>query len=470
MTTLMSRLPDRRRHAFSMLAIAAIMTLAGIDAHGDELSALRARVETLEELVAQLQNTLAARDSVSAVQLHERPRTSDRDEGFVIRQSDRASVRLRGLLHFDGRHYANESATGVADGWVLRRARPILQASLSDTVDVGFTPEFAGASATILDAFMTFRAGSSLRLTAGKFKVPVGLERIMAATDLRFIERALPSSLVPNRDLGVQLDGEVANAFMSYSIGYFNGATDGGSSESNNPTRDAGDWTGRLFVHPFLGLDDPLWRGLGVGVAATYAPSIGSAMSPALPAYRTAGQQIFFAYRNDVFADGERLRLAAHLYYHYGRFGVLGEAVESSQRVRRSAQTGGIGLQDVSNFAWQLQLAWLVTGEQQKLRGAVEPNSVLSLDARNWGAFEVVARYHELDIDDATFVGGSASLADAASAASKASAVGVGVNWYLNEYLKWSLNYECTRFDGGAPNGADRPDERLLSGRFAVSF
>jgi phosphate-selective porin OprO and OprP len=95
---------------------------------------------------------------------------------------------------------------------------------------------------------------------------------------------------------------------------------------------------------------------------------------------------------------------------------------------------------------------------------------VLSLDARNWGAFEVVARYHELDIDDATFVGGPASLADAASAASKASAVGVGVNWYLNEYLKWSLNYECTRFDGGAPNGADRPDERLLSGRFAVSF
>ena len=48
------------------------------------------------------------------------------------------------------------------------------------------------------------RASSRGRsLTAGKFKVPVGLERLESATDIRFIERGFPTSLVPNRDLGV---------------------------------------------------------------------------------------------------------------------------------------------------------------------------------------------------------------------------------------------------------------------------
>ena len=40
-------------------------------------------------------------------------------------------------------------------------------------------------------------------VTAGKFKVPVGLERLQSANDIRFVERAFPTSLLPNRDLGV---------------------------------------------------------------------------------------------------------------------------------------------------------------------------------------------------------------------------------------------------------------------------
>ena len=35
----------------------------------------------------------------------------------------------------------------------------------------------------------------------------------------------------------------------------------------------------------------------------------------------------------------------------------------------------------------------------------------------------------------------------------KASAWALGLNWYLNENLKWVLNYEQTSFDGGDPGG-----------------
>jgi phosphate-selective porin OprO/OprP len=80
-----------------------------------------------------------------------------------------------------------------------------------------------------------------------------------------------------------------------------------------------------------------------------------------------------------------------------------------------------------------------------------------------------VARYHELDIDDDAFVGGADSFANPATSASKASAWGVGVNWYLTQNYKWSLNYDVTTFDGGGATG-DRPDEEALFTRFAVGF
>ena len=43
------------------------------------------------------------------------------------------------------------------------------------------------------------------------------------------------------------------------------------------------------------------------------------------------------------------------------------------------------------------------------------------------------------------------------------------MNWYLNDNLKWVLNYEKTRFEGGAVGG-DRPDEEAILTRVAVGF
>jgi phosphate-selective porin OprO/OprP len=110
-----------------------------------------------------------------------------------------------------------------------------------------------------------------------------------------------------------------------------------------------------------------------------------------------------------------------------------------------------------------------LTGEEESFRG-FKPNSVFSLDDRTWGAFELVARYQELDTDDDAFLGGTASFADPASSASKATSYGLGVNWYLNENLKWVLNYDRTEFDGGAAGGADRADESVFLTRFALGF
>jgi phosphate-selective porin OprO/OprP len=110
-----------------------------------------------------------------------------------------------------------------------------------------------------------------------------------------------------------------------------------------------------------------------------------------------------------------------------------------------------------------------VTGEEETFKGYT-PSSSFSLADHTWGALELVARYHQLTIDPDAFAGGANSFADPATQASKASAWGLGLNWYLNQNVKLVLDYDRTRFDGGAAGGADRGDEEALLSRVQLSF
>jgi|SoiMethySBSTD1v2_1073268.scaffolds.fasta_scaffold34589_1 phosphate-selective porin OprO and OprP len=469
-------------------AVSATLLLAAGAARADDVSELRERLEAQEQKIRVLERKLELQDEATKAAVPTTPvvRASPQ-QGFRIQSADGANVvRLRGVLQFDGRYFPDDVTPATADTWILRRVRPILEGTLNGIYDFRFTPDFAGGRAIVQDAYIAARFKPWATLTVGKFKAPVGLERLQSATDIRFIERGLPTSLVPNRDLGVTFGGDVAGGVVNYAIGYFNGVTDGGSSDGNTPTPDAendtkGDWAARVFLQPFINSDNFALRGLGFGVAGTFVDSTGSAATTLLPSYRTPGQQTFFSYRattaasattpavNGTFADGERLRWTPQAYYSIGSFSALGEYVNVSQDVTRSTPTAGLRSATLDQTAWQLQLAWFATGEDESFRGFT-PGSVFSLENHTWGALELVARYHELDIDDDAFVGGADSFANLDTAASKATAWGVGLNWYLNQNYKWSVNYDVTSFDGGAPGGADRPDEKAVFTRFGLQF
>lgn len=467
------------------IGLAVAFAAAGVQA--DELADLRQRLDEQDQKIRVLERKLELNDEAAKAAVPNTPivRASPQ-QGFRIKSADGANVaRFRGVLHFDGRYFPDDITAATADTWILRRVRPTFEGTLNNIYDFRFTPDFAGGRTFILDAFVAARLKPWAVVTAGKFKVPVGLERLVSATDLRFIERALPTSLVPNRDLGLQFGGDIAGGVVNYSVGYFNGVSDGGSSDNNTPTADAendtkGDWAARVFFQPFLNSDNFALRGLGFGIAGTYVNSTGTTATTLLPGYRTSGQQTFFSYRsttaatgttpavNGTFADGERLRWTPHAYYSIGSFSVLGEYVNVSQEVSRLTPTAGLRSDKLDNSAWHVQLAWFATGEDEAFRGFT-PQSIFDPSKGTWGAIELIARYHELDIDDGAFVGGANSFANPATSASKASAWGVGVNWYLTQNYKWSLNYDVTRFDGGTATG-DRPDEKALFTRFALGF
>jgi len=456
----------------AVLAAASVLPLSAARAE-PTIADLLQRIEEQEQKILVLERKLEIQEEADKAAAGSAAVVKASDRGFSLQSADgQNQVKLRGVLHFDGRFMLDDE-TDLTDQWQATRVRPILEGTVGGIYDFRFTPDFGQGRTVIQDAYVTGRFRPEFQVTAGKFKSPVGLERMQSANDIRFVSRAFPTSLVPNRDLGLQVGGKLVDDRLDYAVAYLNGTNDGASSETFGDVdiNDDKEWAGRLFAHPFAESESFVLRGLGVGIAGTYTDQDGTEAQPLLPTYRTPGQSTFFRYRTGTtptLADGERIRIAPQFYYYVGSFGLLGEYTEVSQDVARTTASG-LRRDSLDTSAWQLAASWFLTGEEAAFRG-FKPGSVFALENGTWGAFELVGRYHELSVDDAAFVGGVDSFADPAVSARKATAWALGVNWYLNENLKWVLNYERTSFEGGAAGGADREDEEAFLTRVAVGF
>jgi phosphate-selective porin OprO/OprP len=397
--------------------------------------------------------------------------------GIFLQSADGANVlRFRGNLAVDGRLFSDHSTPESADTWTFRRVRPYVEGTLDRIYDFRFMPDFGNGKAIVVDAFVTGRFEPWLAIQAGKFKGPVGLERLQPDQFNRFLELGFPSALVPNRDLGVQLGGDIGGGALGYAVGYFDGTTDGNSTDANaSPDVDNDgkkDLEARLFAQPFINSGNPYLSGFGLGIGGTYVKSTGSATNTLLASYKTPGQQTFFTYRTGTtatYADGKRERWSPQFYYFAGSLGVIGEYVASDQDVSRQVTSALKRSDSIDNKAWQLSLSYFLTGEKAAYN-SYTPKSTFEPGRPGWGAWEIAVRFHELEIDDAAFAGGGSSFADPTASPRRAIAAGVGLNWYLNQNVKWMLDYERTHFDGGAPGGADRAGENALLTRFSLVF
>ncbi len=437
------------------------------------------RIEEQEQKILVLERKLEIQDETSASAKEATPVVSAGPKGFSLKSADgKNQLRLRGTLHLDGRYLEGEDPGGVVDSFQATRVRPTIEGTFAEIFDFKFMPDFGQGRTLVQDAYVTARFNPAAQLTVGKFKSPVGLERLQSASDIRWVQRGFPTSLAPNRDIGLALGGELAEGRFSYQAAFLNGSNDGSSSDTflDADINDDKEYALRLFAHPFAESDQFAIRGLGIGIAGTYTDQAGSATQPLLPSFRTPGQSTFFRYRQfsttvgapaGAIADGERTRLAPQLYYYVGSFGLLGEYTEVSQDVSRVV-TAGTREGTVDSDAWQIAASYFLTGEEASYRG-FKPKTTFSLSENTWGAFEVVARAQSLSVDDEAFEGGADSFADPLASASQADSWGIGVNWYLNENVKWLLDYEHTTFDGGAATG-DREDEDAVQLRLALGF
>jgi phosphate-selective porin OprO/OprP len=352
-------------------------------------------------------------------------------------------LQLGALIQVDGRFAPEDPLHQVEDTFLVRRLRPIIQGRLARYFEFRLMPDFGNGATVLYDAYIDVRFSKSLRVRLGKDKTPVGLEQLYSDYALLFPERTLASNLVPNRDVGVQIQGDTGAVF-SYIGGVFNGVPDGGANGDvdNGPGKDL---AGRVTVRPFANTAVSAGRGAGVAVGATSGTESGT-----LPVYRSTGQQIFFAYAPGAVADGSRTRVSPAAFYYYKSLGAFSEYARTTQDVRGTKTSA-----EITNRAWEVTGSLVLTGEAASERGVV-PTQPFDPAQHHWGAFQVIARHSHLTVDPAVFANGLG----ASGASATATATGVGLAMYATSTVKFVITYERTVFDNSP--AAARPPEHAI--------
>jgi phosphate-selective porin OprO/OprP len=375
--------------------------------------------------------------------------------GFFLQSSDGLNRLQIGLLvQADGRvAFETDGANGFASTFAFRRLRPYFRGRIADRFEFYLNPDFAGGTLVVQDAYVDTRFSTAFRLRVGKAKTPFGHERLHSSNSLLFLDRASPTALAPNRDVGIQALGDLAGGMVSYLIGVGNGAPDGGSVETD--TNDSKDVAARVVVRPFRKAPDAPLGGLGFALSGSTGTQTGAA---ALPAYRTSIiAQTFFSYAGSV-ADGTRHRYSPYVFYYGKAFGAFSEYVRSELPVRKADIREVIG-----HEAWQVAGSVVLTGEAAT-EGGVRPAHDFDFGGGHWGALQVTARYHTVTVDRRAIDLGLAAL----GSSGHATAWTIGLNWYLSSNLKYVFNGERWVFDGD-PDGP-RPPENVFAFRTQFSF
>jgi phosphate-selective porin OprO/OprP len=437
----------------------------GIAPGHDTATSVEDRISDLDQQIRVLKRLRELDKDSAAAKAKETPVTTAGKQGFVWRSADGAfQLRVRGYAQADGRLFSSDVARPLTDNFELRRARPILEATVYRYFDVRLMPDFGQGQTRLFDAYATARIAPELKVTAGKFKAPVDLERLQSATDLLFIERAFPTALAPNRDVGLALSGNLGGQLVQYDVGVFNGALDGALNDGD--LNDSKDLDARVLFTPFDRMDIGILKGLSVGVGGTLGAEHGTAAIPALASYKSPGQNTFFSYRGDgtaagtVVANGRRRRIAPQGYYHWGRVGLLGEWIRSTQ-----VATLGANTQTLRATAWQAAGSFTLTGEDASYKG-LTPRRPIEAGHGGIGAIELVGRYSTLIIDPVAFP----TFANAASSAQRAREWAAGINWYVERGVKVSVNYSQTKYLAGAAGGANREKEQAILTQFQLAF
>ncbi len=490
-----------------------------------ELEELRGLVQELSQQVKVLARKGEINEEAAAAEKKAAPVIKASSSGFSFGSADgKNEVKIRGLLQADHRHFSdgandvrnrsnNRAGSLDENGFhdaedtsLLRRVRPTIEGKVAGKYGFRFTPEFGGGSASAVDAYVEANLNPAFKIRAGKQKSIVGLERLQGGGDIKFIERSyVTNAILPNRDLGVTVSGDLFGNKLNYGVGIVNGVADGGNISTGTEYNGEREYTARLFATPFIDSDSAL-AGLGFGLGGTWTDYTGErnldftntssadATRNGLPSYVTEGQQTFFRYGSAAVADGKRVRFTPQASYYNGPFGLITEYARVNQDVSLLTSTTSNTAtiinpntnKKLSHDAWQIGVSYLITGEDASFKG-VKPKQDFDLDKGGWGAWELVARYSEINLDDDTFknkagtsysAGTYANLSESAKSAKTWTA---GVNWYLNSNAKIALNYSHTSFDGGAGVGTtavnatgtnirDRESENALLARFQVAF
>lgn len=372
-------------------------------------------------------------------------------DGIKIKSQDGAfQAQIGAYAQLDSGFYSDDPSD-FSDATQLRRARLSVAGTVYQDWDYKVEADFAGTTqdtgttneVTITDAYLRYTGFKPLSFTAGNFKVPFSLEAVSSAKYITFMERGLPFAFLNLRLLGGMVAASGDN--WTTSLGGF-----GDSVTSENSDDEGKSVAARITYAPFFQSDRVLhlgasgaWRQPSQNATAPFNRRVRFRSKPESNPINDPDTGGRLVDTGTIPGDVQDLSLfGAELAGVYGPFSIQGEYIRTE--VDRNVDDSLV-FDGYYGYA-----SWFLTGESRNYKAnkgifdILVPNNPFSLASGGLGAWELAARYSEIDLNDDAVSGG------------RERNITAGLNWYPNSYIRFMANYiHVLEIDGGPHDEED---------------
>lgn len=406
-----------------------------IDAPSDEVAP--------ERTTANDQHTKAVETEVAADQLpaESNVRVKQGSDGMFRFETEDGdfNFRLGGRIHADasfsdGDHFLDSSGNTIEanDGTEIRRGRMKFEGTFFKEWFLKSEVDFADDKVAIKDMFMQYYGLGFARIRVGEQKQAFSRELQESSNDLLFLERSVMNVLngpTVDRALGVNLFGHGSSIFglgenWTGQVGIYGDTI---AANKRNTFADEG-WAvnSRLTFAPI----DQNDRVIHIGVSGNYRePNDAGDVNdvPLKLAYETTHMSNLDLIQTEISDVNHIAMLGIEGHGLIGPLSIGGEYTHSWIDVKGTVS-------NLSFHGWYTEAAWTLTGESRVYKKGlfyrVIPEKAFNLWKGGLGAWELAARYGEVDLNDDAFKGG------------KLGNFTVGLNWYPNQILRFMASYD----------------------------
>lgn len=438
------------------------------------LDALEHRNEELEREVQALKASTTAGDAAIRKEVADQAKVTFSNGRPTLSTADgKFTASFRGVFQLDAAAYDQHTAgplgtdfrrgsfgdaaeadhaRDLADGAVFRRARIGIEGKAFGDWSYGFLYDFGGsgveASGQINQAWVQYEGLGKVKLKVGAFAPLASMDDSTSAYGTVFLERAAVSELVRGLAAG---DGRTAAGVTSNGKNWLVSAAITGNTVGKQAFDDQLGFVGRAAFVPWRSETGLIHLGVNTSVVihpATTGPDVAPGGAPT---------PIRLRERAESRVDGTRLvdtgNIDAHRVTAWGL-----EAAAQLRAFTLQSEYAHIGvdrrasaLPNPDFSGWYVQGSWTLTGEPRRYSmgsGAFDtprPKKPFNLKTGDWGAWEIAARYSNLDLNDtsgaAPIYGGEQQVWT------------VGLNWYPNAAVRFQANFQDVDVDRLSPGG-----------------
>ena len=381
------------------------------------------------------------------VKVSAEPLVTENQDGILVHRSTNDSgfkVWLDMRVQADGAVFfgENEDLDPIGNGLSIRRARFAVKSQINKNWYGEIDMDMANGVFELKDAIIRFDGIPNTQIQIGNFKEFFSIQRNNSSRYLQFMERPMVAqALAPSRHIGANV--KWAKNWLWLSGGVFGQTIDILETRTfvEDANKDFGksqglSYTGKFVLMP--GYKNENW-GLHLAGALSYRqPNIDDEQMSVSP-----GNFVRFSTRNSnsinrkkyidtgEIADVDHdLLYTAEIAGYYKGLRFEGAYMADDNFVTTSSTPNHL-------WGWYAQAGYLLFGGRQRYDTGGAKFTRVSR-GREWGDIELCARYEYVDFNAPALMAGSAE------------AYALGINYYINNNVKFVINYQYNNDDSYA--------------------